>query len=195
MNRPTWMVSCLTLALVILTWAAPAEAIDAWRDRRGLFAGLSFGGGQAASTFTNSDTEDRTRMGLVFGGKIGGGITKWLTADLELLCWTRSEEVENTSTSSTHLSTFLAGNLFLLDGIYLKGGGGLAQAWLETYNKTDKGLSERSDLGWGFMAGLGYEFFVNADLALSVNCDFHQHHIPELMTFRSFNVFAGATWY
>lgn len=170
--RPLFTATLAALGLCAL--ASPAHALDAYRARSGLFygAGLGFGAAKA-------DTEGaETKADLRFDGRIGGGINDTLTLDFDLgFTKQLGEEV-------SLVTGFLGLNVFAVGDLYLRAMGGIAYASLEDDGQT----------GFGAGAGLGYEFWANADMAVGVGADF-QHHFYDAGGFNAFNLGVTFTLY
>lgn len=154
--RTTSGIAALVAGAVVLGSASGAWALDAWRDRRGMFYGATLG-------FGGSKAEKGERLiGFNARGRVGGGVAKRLTLDAELGLDHIFEEDANTNL----MTAFLGGNFFLLDSLYLRAMGGVSHL------SPEEGDSET---GLAVGGGLGYEFFANSDLAIGALADFQQH--------------------
>jgi hypothetical protein len=145
----------IALASAGVLLPATASALDAYRDRTGLFygGGLGFGAGK-------SDADGaETKAGLNVSGRIGGGVTENLTLDFTMGL-TKQLDVD-----TTLVSGFVGTNLFVVGDLSVRLMGGIAHASLDGAD---------GETGFGAGAGLGYEFWANADLAVGVGADF-QH--------------------
>lgn len=162
-------VVALALSAATLTTlaAGPAFALDAYRDRTGIFygGGLGFGAGKADTTGAE------TKAGLNIDGRIGGGLTQNLTLDFDMGL------TQQLGADTTLVTGFVGVNLFPVGDLFVRLKGGVAHASLE-------GGDGGTGLGVG--GGLGYEFWANADLAVGVGVDF-QHHFYDAAAFNALN--------
>ena len=181
----------LFAGLLVLGMAGQAFALDGFRDRRGLFFGINLAGG-AGQAVADGKSGDRN-LGLMVGARVGGGINKRLTLDLSVDGYfqTRNEEVAagiERKIDTTLLSGMLGGSLFLVDGVYVRGMGGLAQSTVTV------GKVENEETGLGLGLGAGYEFFANANLAVGAGLDYRMFIFNDV-DYNILNVGITATWY
>lgn len=162
-------------ALATLTVASPASALDAYRDRTGIFYGGGLGFGAGKPDYTGAET----KAGFNVDGRIGGGLTQNLTLDFDLGL-TRQLGVENTL-----LTGFVGANLFPVGDLSVRLKGGVAYASVADAD---------SATGLGVGGGLNYEFWANADLAVGVGVDF-QHHFYDDFAFNALNFGLSFTHY
>ena len=85
------------------------------------------------------------------------------------------------------LTLGLGARYFLHEGLYINGGGGLAQM-------SGTGDSDISETGLMATLGVGYEFFASSDLAVSIGADF-QHQAYDATDLQLFGINVSATWY
>lgn len=191
MNR----LPALFAALLVTGLAGQALALDGFRDRRGLYFGVNLGGG-AGKAEADGVKSDRN-LGLTVGARVGGGVNERLTLDLSVDGYfqTRTEETiaGEFDVDVTLMSGLIGGSFFLADGLYVRGGFGLANVTQETTSKIG-GTSEDSEVGLGFSVGGGYEFFANANLAVGVGGDFRAFDFDDI-TYNIVNIGITATWY
>ena len=155
MNARKTLISAVA-ALVVTGIASSAMALDGYRERKGLFYGGAVGFGVGRPDVDGAENE----VGVNLRARVGGGVTSQLTLDAELGV-AKQIDVE------TNLVTgFMGASFFIVDGLYLKGMGGIAHI------APDQG---DSSTGLGVGAGVGYEFFANADLAVGVGADYQRH--------------------
>ncbi|MCK6569814.1 porin family protein [Myxococcota bacterium] len=155
------------LAAAALLLPGTASALDAYRDRTGLFygGGLGFGAGK-------SDADGaETKAGLNLSGRIGGGVNENLTLDFTMGL-TKQLDVD-----TTLVSGFVGTNLFVAGDLSVRLMGGIAHASLDGAD---------GETGFGAGAGLGYEFWANADLAVGVGADY-QHLFFDAGSFNTIN--------
>ncbi|MCA9543088.1 MAG: outer membrane beta-barrel protein [Myxococcales bacterium] len=191
--RPRHLIAGL-VALLLVGLAAPAWALDAYRDRRGLYYGLGIGGGNVTSK-TDGSEGDGT-LGFNIRGRLGGGVSQQLTLDGELGMNLHSEEFAGGAEVSRQLYTMYVGANFypLKDtGLYLRGMGGMAVASV-TVDIPGLGSDSKSETGLGLGAGAGFEFFVNADLAIGVGADYQWISIEDT-DINMLSVGVNANWY
>lgn len=155
-------------AVVLCATGSQAFALDAYRDRTGLFYGgnLGFGAGKPDTAGAEN------KAGLNFGGRVGGGINQNLTLDFDL-GMTRQLGVSNSL-----LTGFVGANVFPAGDLYVRLMGGIAYASFEDVD---------GSTGFGAGAGVGYEFWANADMAVGVGVDF-QHHFYDSAGFNALNL-------
>lgn len=181
----------LTLALTLLSLAAlssSALALDGFRDRRGLFFGLQLGG---SGVQTDLDQSKR-RLGLNARLRVGGGVSQQLTLDAEYGFNLHSDDP---STRQVHNWTVNAHYFPVKDyGFFLRLGGGMALAYDDFSPSSTMNAHSDSSLGLGGHAGLGYEFFVNSDLAVGLMADFQYQSFDEY-ALNTLNIGVIATWY
>lgn len=188
-------LTSLFAALLVTGLAAQALALDGYRDRRGLYFGLNLGGG-AGKAEQDGVKSDRN-LGLTIGARVGGGVNERLTLDLAVDGYfqTRTEEtlLGDIDVDVNLWSGLIGGSFFLADGLYVRGGFGLANV---SSTATTKGgdSSEDSEVGLGFAVGGGYEFFANGDLAIGVGADFRAFDFDETK-YTIVNLGVTATWY
>jgi hypothetical protein len=168
MKGTTRNTSGLALGLVIvagiLTASASAFALDAYQDRRGLFTGIGLGGGAA---FEGGGTGGAALIDL----QLGGGATRDLTFDMDLDIWFQLMDHHD----NWMITPGPEINYFITDGLFVRGGLGLALVFVTGEKVKDPvpgggKSSEQNDFTIGFdgSLGLGYEFFVNSNLALGM---------------------------
>lgn len=180
----------LFAGMLVLGLAGEAMALDGFRDRRGLYFGLNLAGGSGQAVA--GDVKGDRNLGLSVGARVGGGVNRRLTLDFSVDGYfqTRNEEVGGIKTEidTTLLSGMIGGSFFLIDGFYLRGMGGLAQA------STTTGKAETDEVGLGLGAGGGYEFFANSHLAIGVGADYRMFVFDDI-DYNVFSVGITATWY
>ena len=187
----------LFAGLLVLGMAGEAFALDGFRDRRGLYFGINLAGG-AGQAVVDGNSGERN-LGLMIGARVGGGINERLTLDLSVDGYfqTRNEEFGPTGIEreikTTLISGMLGGSLFLVDGVYVRGMGGLANASSTVEGVMGKG-SSNDETGLGLGLGAGYEFFANANLAIGAGADYRMFIFDDV-DYNILNVGITATWY
>jgi hypothetical protein len=172
-NRPRLLAPAVAL---VLTFAATsAHALDAWRDRKGLFYGGAVGFGVGKADVQGAENE----VGINGRFRLGGGVNDMLTLDAELGL------ANQIDVETTVFTGFLGANVFVVDGLYLRAMGGMAHI-------SPKKGDGQTGLGAGF--GAGYEFFANSDLAIGVGAD-AQRHFYDDFDFNTFNFGVTITMY
>ncbi len=194
--RPHNLLAMMTLTALLLGSASQAFALDGYEDRRGLLAGAAVGGGVGLVESEEGLTGiDRGRkMGFHLAGMVGGGISERLTVFGEANWWARSVQLGENQLTSNHYSFNATGNLFLLDGIFLEGGAGLAYASYDAQQGFDAPIQNYRELGLAVKGGGGFEFFVNGNTAIGVRIGYTRHFYNSA----EFNTLAGGftlRWY
>lgn len=194
-------IPALLIGGLIVSLASPALALDGWGDRRGMFFGLTLGGGAVTPTFDNGATsiEGDTEIGFNFRARVGGGASRRLTLDAEfgVNSHTESKELNGFSAESSWnlYTTYIGANYFPIakSGFYVRGMGGLAVATNDFEDSSGRSRSN-SETGLGFGFGVGYEFFANANLAAGVGGDYQIMSVNDYR-FSMASVGVTATWY
>ena len=174
-----WHRFSLSAAVLLLLTllCAQAFALDGYKDRRGLFGGLSVGGGAGAvnSELTNETTgaESGRKLGLHLSGMVGGGVSQNLLFAGEASMWLRTVELGDRQLEHNHLSFNAVANFFVIEGFFLEGGGGLAYAIFDT--SRDGEATHYQELGLALKGGAGFEFFINSDAAIGVKFGYTRH--------------------
>lgn len=196
----TRRIGALLAALMVIGLAGEAFALDGYRDRKGMFYGMSLGGGSA--TIDVKDNDD-SKLGVHLRGRLGGGINKHLTLDGELGWRYQSTEKDilggEATFSETFLTMYVGGSFFVFDGLYIRAFGGLAHVIMASeFDASAPGVTfedgDKSFTGLGVGAGLGYEFFASSDLAIGIGADF-QHQIYDDFEVDQLNFGVSANWY
>ena len=169
---------------LIFGTAAQAFALDAWRDRRGLYFGVGVGAGSGKTDHKDSDAH----IGYNLRARVGGGVNRELTLDAELGGHFESHDVAGQDASTSIWTGMLGANYFVMDGLYVRGMFGVAQA------ATEIGEAESDETGMGFGAGVGYEFFASGDLAVGVGGDYRLLSFDDF-NFTTINIGVTGTWY
>ena len=169
----------LTLSALFLTWtASSAFALDGYKDRRGLFGGLGLGGGVGLVDTERDDEstgiDQGRKLGLHLSGILGGGITQNLVFGGEANWWIRTVRINQSALQHHHMSFNGVLNFFLIEGIYLEGGVGLAYAIFDV-ERNNQQTYRYQELGMSAKAGGGFEFFVNSDLAMGMHASYTRH--------------------
>lgn len=163
-------------ALMLL--ASPSFALDAYKDRRGVFAGVNVGGGagfagvDSASELTGLD--ENRQLGLHLGAEVGGGLTKTLTGALEGNWWIRTVRLGDRRLNHQHLSFLPMIRYFIWDGLNVGAGAGLAYAVFDTERAGVETFRYR-EMGLALKFGAGYEFFVNGTIAAGIDAGYTRH--------------------
>jgi hypothetical protein len=168
---------CLALATaaVVLASASQSAALDAYQDRRGLFSGISMGGG--AAIVPDGDTGGE----ILLDFQLGGGATENLTLCLDVdVMFQLFDAYQNwLVVPGPEL------NFFVWEGLYLRVGFGMALTFVrgeEVQGPPTPGSDvEDNDFALGFDAGagLGYEFFATSNLAMGLGVEFDYYLIDD----------------
>jgi hypothetical protein len=139
--------------------ASASDAIDGYRNRAGGFFGADVAFGAGKVDVEGADGE------FLYGVRArgGNGITDKLFIDGELgLAFSKTQFTDLTLFTGT-----VGVGYYLFDGLHIRAGGGLSAL------APDEGDSEVA----GMVTGeFGYDFFVNADMAIGFGLE-AQHHL------------------
>lgn len=195
MNRSTHFRAIL-LTLVFLLLASDAFALDAYKDRRGIFYGFGVGGGIGGANVDLqgevTGLEDR-EMGLAMQAEVGAGAMRWLTISGEFNWWLRTVDVNDQSLVHHHMNFMPTANVFFLDLLYATGGFGLAYTIYDTASAGQL-LTQYRELGVAAKLGVGVEFWVNGNVTAGIEAGYTRHFYSG----SDFDTFTGAMtfhWY
>jgi hypothetical protein len=176
---PVKWLAALT-ALVLLSQAADAAALDGYRDRKGAFMGLGAGGGAAIQ-------DGEVGGEVAFDFKLGGGAAKWLTLSLDL-----DLRMQHVSGFTNWL--FSPGpqlDIFILNALFVSAGVGIAFVFPDDALKPDDDFT----MGFDGMIGLGYEFFLGSNVALDVGIEGDVIVIDDMEDAYTVGVWLGLRYY
>lgn len=173
------------VTMLCLLFVSQALALDGYRDRRGLYYGVGFGGGQTKSDVDGADSH----IAYNFRARIGGGVEKGLTLDAEIGLNSATYAQAGVDIEQDITTVAVGGSKFIRDGLYLRLQGGIAEMTVSAGSNDPK-----SETGLFVGAGAGYEFFANADLAIGLSVDF-QHQMYDDGNLRLLNLGITANWY
>ena len=190
------MMKKLTLSLVLCLISSTAFAFDGYKDRRGPFIGLTFGGGVGASDVDEpsdiTGLEEDRAVGLHASILAGGGASKNLVFLAEASTWIRTVRVNDLKLKHQHFSLIPQASFFVIDGLHPFLGFGLAYAAFNTSRNDDSFLYR--EFGFAGKGGVGYEMFINGTVAVGVNLHYTRHFYG----IGSFDTFSGGLtvrWY
>lgn len=170
-------LSALALGALLSLSSSEAYALDGYEDRRGLFGGFAAGGGvglvESEEGLTGID--QGRKMGMNLSAMVGGGLSQHLTVFGEVNWWARSVQLGENSLASNHYSVNAVGNFFLVEGIYIEGGGGLAYASYDAQRGNNAPIENYRELGLALKGGAGFETFVNGQTAIGLRVDYTRH--------------------
>jgi hypothetical protein len=155
------------VAVGFLVLANPADA-GYPHDRNGFFLGFGLGGGSAEAEDQAGSSGSDGGVGANF--RIGGAVTSQVTLGFETSAWVRREEflvLGQTIDATTTLSVGTFGVTWYpstTQGFYVKGGLGFGQAELD-FESGGASLAY-SENGFGFLAGVGWEWRLTEKFAL-----------------------------
>ena len=180
----------------VLLLPSPANALDARRDRRGIYFGLGVGGGSGTSPHDASLRTDRGGVGMVLHARGGGGLSQKLTFDASLTQFRQAETGEAVEEVSEHTLLAIAANAYLTKHLFLRGGVGISQGSLyDTATVLGAKVSnDASAMALGVIAGGGIEFFLGSQMAASFTLQ-GQFHTAASVRFSGVLGYAGITWY
>ncbi len=147
-------VVCWIGAMVVVTAiAGSANALDAYRDRRGMFGGIGFGGGAAIQG-------GEAGGGGLVDFQIGAGATKNLTICLDVDLWLHATgyDLKFLVTPGPEVNYYFGDT-----GLFIRGGAGAAMTMIWP-DEGDFDFKVGLDLGLGF----GWEFFFTSKSAMGL---------------------------
>jgi len=167
------LITGFSLALFVLFLASSAHALDAYKDRRGFFAGFGGAGGVAFQG-------DENGFGGGGGLYLGGGATQDFTieVDIDVMYYTLDPGA----------LTLMAGPraaYFVWEGLYLRPG--VDFGWFHT--------EDVDDMGIGAEFGIGYEVFFNSDAAGSLGLKYEHIFIIDDPDIDMVGMTAEIRWY
>lgn len=191
-------LAALFVAGFVLMISSSAFALDNYADRKGAFFGLGIGGGiGAVDTEENGLTNglgDGRKLGLGLHAIIGGGVNDNIVLGLGVNTWIRSVEQGSQDYSHQHWNFLANGNFFLIDGLYIDAGAGLAYASFDATQGTN--TTTYNEMGLALRGGLGYEFFLNGTHALGINAGYTRHfYFDADAAFDTIGASIGIRWY
>ncbi len=182
------------IALSFLLTASTAWSIQGYKDRHGTFVGGSIGGGPGSVQYDDQDTglEGRGNLGLATNLIFGAGATSNVLFGAEVNNWTRTTDVGGDTLTHMHWSFNAMSNIFLVEGLFVEGGLGLAYGMSDTR----VGGEERShsEMGLALKAGTGFEYFVDGTVAAGLGFGYTRHFYSNI----DFDTFIGSIrlrWY
>lgn len=200
-NRLARTLVALLAAGFVLMAASSAFALDRYGSRQGVFFGVGIGGGVGGVDLAQDEGKAGFESGRLPGfyanAMVGAGVNDNIVLGAQLNWWGRSvtKNYENAGTLETfhNQTSFLAaGDFYLIKGLYLELGGGLAYS---TYERLlDGNNKSHQEMGFALKGGAGFEFFANGTHAYGVNAGYTRHFY-DLSTFDTFNVGITARWY
>lgn len=180
MNKKANVIGGL-VTLGVLLAGSQAMALDAYKDRRGVFVGAAIGGGVGASESDregeSTGLDDQRQMGLTLRAELGGGVTQNLVFSGQGNWWIRTVQVNGRDLEHQHLNLLANANLFVIEGLYLTGGFGLAYGSYDSESLLR--VNHYSEMGVAAKAGAGVEFFVNGTVAAGVEASYTRHFYSE----------------
>ncbi len=154
--KPTFRIALSTAVLVtLLLCSVDAFALDGYKDRKGLYGGFGIGGG---ALFQDGNTGG----GFLFDVQLGAGVNQMVTLGLDLDTAVHGID----GNVNWMLVPGPEANIFILDGLFIRIG--LNSVLLFRDNEFE---GDSFAFGFGPDFALGYEFFVNGNLALAMAID------------------------
>lgn len=187
----------LLLVAAFLLSASTAHAIDGYKDRHGPFIGVGLGGGPGSVHVSDdrfeSGLEDGGDLGLHLHAIVGGGVSDHILLGAELNSWIRTVAIHDTRLNHQHWSLNANGDFFLIDGLYVGAGLGLAYAISDT-TRTGIQTQRYQEMGLSVKGNAGYEFFLNGTVAAGLRFSYTRHLYANI----DFDTFHGGItlrWY
>lgn len=148
------ILSMLLITAAALAAAAPAASAQ---TRDGFFVGFGAGWGSAGLDAEGADESDREGS-VTANVRLGTAIGDRTLVGLELNGWFDSEDEVSTSLFNTSLALYFYPSD---SGLFLKGGAGLSRT------DFDGPGEDISGIGWGVMAGIGYDIAISDSAAVT----------------------------
>lgn len=158
----------IALLFIATIFFAPAASAGTEYTRDGLWLGIDAGAGDVKQSFSEENQSD---VYFFLGFKGGYFINPHFLVGLELSGWLVQASDQyciygycsDASEGEGIMQIFLITQLypFKESGLFAKAGGGYVENWNENPGE------QRSKQGWGFSAGLGYDFMLSEHIALS----------------------------
>ena len=172
---------CGLVAAGVLFAGTQSWALDAYKDRRGVFAGAGIGGGVGASEVDSegevTGLEDTRQMGLALRLELGAGVSQNLVFSGQGNWWIRTVNVNGRSLEHQHLNLLANANFFLIEGLYVTCGFGMAYGTYQA--ELGSVINEYSEMGIAAKAGAGAEFFANGTVAAGFEASYTRHFYSE----------------
>lgn len=183
------------IATAFFLSASTAWAIQGYKDRHGTFYGWGIGGGPGAVAIDDgtSGLENTGELGLHLHAIVGGGMSENLIFGAEANSWIRTVSVGNSSLNHQHWSFNAVSNFYLVEGLFLEGGLGLAYG-ISNYQAADGAESRHQEMGLSFKAGTGFEYFLDGTVAAGMKFGYTRHVYSNI----DFDTFIGSVtlrWY
>jgi len=172
----------LVVAAILLS-APPALALDGYQDRRGLFAGLGFGGGFVAPAAEGADNEVGERLML----RLGGGVAENITLDVSM------DFLFVPDIDARTISFWGGGSFYLVPQAFVRAAVGIANFSREV--GPAGGVSDISKAGLGLFVGAGFEMFVNSELAAGFTLGFERQQFDDDQSLNVVSGLIGISWY
>lgn len=196
MKRQKYLLATAT-AVMLLLIASDAFALDAYKDRRGVFFGLGLGGGIGGAEVDpiNELTgfEDGREMGFATQIEVGSGVARALTLSGQGNWWARTVQVNDRSVEHHHLNFMPVARLYVLDSIYGTAGFGLGYAIFDSV-VSGRETKHYQEMGVATKLGAGMEFWVNGTVAMGLETSYSRHFYSK----SHFDTFTGGItikWY
>ena len=166
-------------ALIVLSTAGPALALDAYKDRRGFLLRVGIGG--TSSQACGKECVDR-HLGLGLRLRAGVGLNQNTTADFGLHITDSTGDGLSGypgNAQRTVSGLFIGTNYYLAGGAYARLTVGLSQ--FEETQPAVLGLSAPpvKETGLAYGGEVGFEMFANADWAVAISVDMEVHEYDD----------------
>ena len=183
------------IGIAIFLTASTAWAIQGYKNRHGTFYGFGLGGGPGAVHVDDgsSGLEGTGELGLHLHAIVGGGMSEHLTFGAEANSWIRTVSIGDSSLNHQHWSFNAVSNFFLVEGLFLEGGVGLAYA-ISNYRASNGEEARHQEMGLAFKGGVGFEYFLDGTVAAGMKFGYTRHFYQN----GAFDAFVGAAtlrWY
>ncbi len=177
-HRLASSLAALLVAAVVMMAASSAFALDRYASRQGPFFGLGLGGGVGAVDMKqgkgSSGFEDGRLPGLNMSAIVGGGVNDNIVLGAQADLWLRTVQKGSQELSNQHWNFLALGDFYLIKGLYLEGGAGLAYAAFDAQQGTNDPITYR-EMGFAARVGAGFEYFINGTYAVGINANYTRH--------------------
>lgn len=187
----------LSIASLFVFSASTAQAIDGYKDRHGFFIGGGIGGGPGSVYVgdENLDTglEGTGTLGLAPHLVVGGGMNDNVLFGAEMNNWIRTVNVHGNRLNHQHWSFNAITNLFVVHGLYVEGGLGLAYGYSQA-SPAEGEPTTYGEMGLSGKIGAGFEYFLDGTIAAGMSFGYTRHFYSNV----DFDTFTGKVtlrWY
>ncbi len=199
MSRPVRILLTVCFAaLVVGATASPATAQYAQQPAgygyppppppaRVYRQGLTFGLGIGLGAFTADNCGDACGVGLAFEGHIGGMLTPQFALMFDAFPVVHTV---NSDTTTTNTAYTVAGQIFLNDLVWLKGGLGIAH-----FTESSNAFGDATDTGTAVLFGGGVEVYQSGPFAIDLQLRIEHSFYSTAKDMNEGAFLVGFNWY